>query len=179
MITSNSQLIEGIDYKLYELLEGKTIEFGYDFNKLIEYLPDEEIKIIVFNDKYDKDANYLPNGITHIYFGSDFNKPVNDLPNSMKFISFGVNFQQQINCLPDSIEGIRLTNHYDQEIKNLPKMLKTFNVCKIPRTITNKKYSDYYMTIIEIDTVIHESVPNYHTKYSELEEKYTNINFYY
>lgn len=179
MISSNSQLIKGIDYYLDEELEGKTIEFRYNFNKLIEYLPDEEITIIVFNEKYNKYVDYLPNGITHIYFGSDFNKPVNDLPNSMKFISFGVNFQQQINCLPDTIEEIRLTQHYDQEIKNLPKMLKTFNVCKIPRTITNKEYSHYYMEIIEIDTEIYESVPNYHTKYSELEEKFPNINFYY
>lgn len=177
MTSSNSQLIKGLDYDIFETLEGKEINFRENFNKRIEYLPDG-VTIIIFNDEFDNYIDYLPNGITHIYFGRDFNKPVNDLPYGLKFISFGINFQQPINCLPNSIEEIRLTQYYDQEIKNLPTMLKTFNVCKKPRY---KSFYSYYgeLEIKEIATNIDGSVSNYDTKYGELEEKYPYVNIYY
>jgi len=176
MFSFDSQLIEKVDYDLFETTDGKEICFSENFNKRIEYLPDV-ITIIVFNDKFNNYVDYLPNQTTHIYFGANFNKPIDNLPNQMKFISFGVDFQQEINCLPDSIEEIRLTQHYDKEIKNLPKMLKTLNIYKKTREIIIQEYNGQQMDEILVQT--DEPVSNYYSKYSELKEKYQNINFYY
>lgn len=179
MFTIDTQLTEGVDYDLFETIDDNEIRFKQNFNKRIEYLPNN-ITTIIFNDKFNNCVDYLPNQTTHIYFGSDFNKPIDNLPNDVKFISFGVNFQQQINCLPNSVEEIRLTQHYNQEIKILPKMLKTFNVCQTTREIINQTNNHFDRRVKKyISTFVDSPIDNYYSKYSELEEKYPNVIFYY
>ncbi len=158
-------------YEISETTEGREINFSYEFDERIEYLPDD-INIIMFNNRFNNNIDWLPNQVTHIHFGNDFDKPVDNLPNGLKFVSFGPNFSHPINCLPDSVEEIKVTQHYNsQDIKKLPKSLKIFNVCRKPKII----FDDTQDCVTSID----ESIPNYYEIYSELEEKYSNVKFYY
>lgn len=159
-------------YEIIDTLEGRGISFSADYNEIIEYLPDDKISIIEFNNDYNCCLDYLPEQIEIIYFGDKFNQPVNDLPNSLKFISFGTHFTQSINNLPDSLEEIRITQHYDPiTIKKLPANLKVFTVVDKMKRVIN--YEEDY------EEHIYKPVEGYYEKYTELEKKFPNIKFYY
>ena len=98
---------------------GIEIEFNFEFNKTIEYLP-ENVTIILLNDQY--------NQVEDIRFGSDFNHSIDNLPNGLKLVQFGAHFNQSIDNLPDSVEVIRINQFYDCKINKLPKSLKLFNI---------------------------------------------------
>jgi len=163
-------LFDGL-YEINYSTEGKEIHFFPGFNEKIEYLPDDDINIILFNDDFNNNIDLLPNGITQVFLGNKFDKPVNNLPNGIKFISFGTDFSHPINCLPDSVEQIRLTQHYNQPISKLPKGIKIFDVLQVTKRT--------YNVIKDWEEQTNIPAPNYYEIYSNLELKYPNVKFFY
>ncbi len=126
----------------------KKIEFGYDFDKRVDWLPNfvcltecrfgasfntpvaqfpPNLKKLVFGATFNQSLKgCLPKKLTHLVLGSFFNKPVEDtFPESLLCLKFGCYFNHSLKgCLPKNLLHLKLGSRFDQEIRDcLPKTL--------------------------------------------------------
>jgi hypothetical protein len=160
---------DDVKYHISKTNEGLEIYFFETFDELIDIIP-QNISIIILPNNYNKPIDNLPNQVEKIFFGNSFNQPIDNLPNSVKFLSFGANFNQSIDCLVDSVEEIRISQFYDQKINKLPKSLKIFNVVMMENIINLNNFTQ---------TIRRKPIDNYYEKYTDLENKYPNAQFFY
>uniref|UniRef100_A0A6C0CDC6 FNIP repeat-containing protein n=1 Tax=viral metagenome TaxID=1070528 RepID=A0A6C0CDC6_9ZZZZ len=85
------------------------LEFGFDFNKPIEYLP-QTITHLILGESFNQPINCIPNSVVHLKFGCEFNQFLDDLPLSIKYLELGMEYNQSImNCL--SVTHIALNGY--------------------------------------------------------------------
>lgn len=97
-------------------IEVDNIVFGYNFNHIINFLPNMLTKIH-FGNNFNQTINFLPNTLSKIYFGNNFNKLlINPLPESLIELIFGWQYNQPIsrNILSKNLKRIKFGYNFNQ-----------------------------------------------------------------
>ena len=121
----------------------KTIQFYYNFNADIFPYLHENIKCLIFGDKFNKKVDNLPAKLEIIQFGEKFNQMVDNLPTGLRIIKFASEFNQSVEMLPESLEHIHFAYKFNQAVINLPHNIKTikfgecfsYNIDNLPDSI--------------------------------------------
>ena len=136
---------------LEDIKKVKKITFGANFNKTINNIPSNIVKItfINFNQKIDN----LPSSITNLTFVKEFNQPLDFLPCSIKKLKFLYDFNQPLDYLPEGLEYLMLPIGYQHSIDKLPDSIKYLHIVdlyeqkeikKLPKSLETLIISYYY-----------------------------------
>lgn len=98
-----------------------------------------KLKVIIFDNRFNKNVDDLPNGLTCLIFGLDFNNLVDNLPEGLEYLRFGKKFNQPIDNLPRTLQYLFLGEYFDQSINNLPENLQYVN---FPQSFSQKSNID-------------------------------------
>lgn len=94
-------------------------------------------KKVQFDNQFNSEISWLPEGITDINLGMNFNKPLENLPSTVKRIKIAKyneigysSFNQPLDNLPNGLEEFKI--HFgllfNQSLDNLPPTLKKINI---------------------------------------------------
>jgi hypothetical protein len=95
----------------------------------------KKYKKVQFENKFNSEINWLPEGITDIYLGEKFNQPLDNVPSTTKKIVIKkhndvgyIDFMQSLEYLPIGLEElyIHFSKNYNLPFNNLPKLKKIF-----------------------------------------------------
>lgn len=118
------------------------IEFGNNFNSLIDNLP-QNIKKIIF------------------YSESKFNQPINNLPIGLEELSLGKNFKNSLDYLPESLKILKFNRLNNIKLDNLPigieeisfDELESLNITKLPANLKILKINKFFTSKLD-NTII-------------------------
>jgi hypothetical protein len=159
------ELIFGLNELGFVILGMNDYNYSND-NTVIELL--KQYKKVVFDNQFNSNIDWLPEGITDLHLGMHFNQPFNNLPSTIKricikknndvgytyfnqpldylppgleelLISFNKEFNYPLNNLPPGIKKLFLIGYnYKQPINNLPDSLEEINIKQFDYENTHK-----------------------------------------
>lgn len=124
------ELIFGLNEFGFVVLGMNDYNYSND-NTVIELL--KQYKKVVFDNQFNSNIDWLPEGITDLHLGMHFNQPFNNLPSTIKRISIKknndvgyTNFNQPLDYLPPGVEElvISFNKEFNHPLNNLPPGLK-------------------------------------------------------
>lgn len=124
------ELIFGLNELGFVVLGMNDYNYSND-NTVIELL--KQYKKVVFDNQFNSNIDWLPEGITDLHLGMHFNQPFNNLPSTIKRISIKknndvgyTNFNQPLDYLPPGLEElvISFNKEFNHPLNNLPPGLK-------------------------------------------------------
>jgi hypothetical protein len=130
------ELIFGVNDNNFVVL-GKN-NYNYNNNDSVIKLL-KEYKKVQFDNNFNSNIDWLPNGITDISLGMAFNQPLENLPFTTKRIKIRnynigyVYFNQPIDNLPNSLEEFTIEHgiKFNQQLDNLPTNLKYLHITSL------------------------------------------------
>jgi len=150
---------EPICRNIIEIIKGNNITeiiFGWDFNQLIDNLPNGIKNIIFCSYYYDLPIDNLPNTIELIKLSKYFDHPLDNLPDSIHTIYFGEYFNQRLDNLPISIKNLYfpITGQFNRKFINLPENLE---ILLLPRNYS-KRFDNVPNSMIKLN--VHNNYPH-------------------
>ena len=130
MNNSANEMIYGLNDLQFVVLEHNTYKYSTD-TKIISLLKD--YAKVQFDNRYNSNIDWLPEGITDLHIGTMFNKPLDNLPSTIKSIiiqkynDIGYTmFNNSLDNLPPSLECLKIyyNTKFNLPLYNLPKNLK-------------------------------------------------------
>ena len=141
---------EPICRNIVDIIKGNNITeiiFGWDFNQLIDNLPNgikniifcsyyydlpidnlpNTIELIKLSKYFDHPLDNLPEGLINLYLSNDTNYDLNNLPNTLELLRSG-NRDIKINILPQSLKELTLPRYHLYKIDCFPPNLLTLQI---------------------------------------------------
>lgn len=127
-----AQLVFGVNELGFVVLGMNDYDYCND-NTVITLL--KQYKKVIFDDNFNSNIDWLPEGIIEVHLGKNFNQLLNNLPSTVKIIIIkqinGIGytkFNQKIDNLPQDLEELYLyfNKEFNHTLTNLPIKLKKF-----------------------------------------------------
>jgi len=177
-----SELVFGINKLGFVVLGMNNYNYSND-NSVIESL--KKYKKVIFDNNFNSNIDWLPEGITDLQLGMNFNQPLYNLPSSIKRIVIRkindvgfTKFNQPIDYLPSGLEELSLhfNNEFNHPLNNLPIGLKKLLIIgyNYKQSINNLSDSIEEITIKQFDYENTYKLPA-HLKIIKISEKKNNI----
>ena len=172
-----------------DIPENQTIiKLPYDFGeKINENTFNENIKVIYFNNSYNKNINYLPLNLEELHLGMNFNSKINCLKNllNLKVLKFTNYYNKTIdfNNLPQNLELLILKFNCTI-INNNNRKLKNIKITDINENILKNLFAEnlfaenLYLYIRNFKDLDENNCKNFNNifLYSSFKENLININ---
>jgi len=167
-----------------DIPENQTIiKLPYDFGeKINENTFNENIKVIYFNNSYNKNINYLPLNLEELHLGINFNSNINCLKNllNLKVLEFPNYFYKTINFddLPQNLELLILKFNCTI-INNNNRKLKNIKITDINENILKNLFAEnLYLYIGNFKDLNENNCKNFNNifLYSSLKKNLIEIN---
>lgn len=117
--------IFNLKHNLINFINIKIIIFDDLFNRDLQLLP-ENIEELKFGKYFNREINlsYLKK-LIKLTFGNNFNKNIeNKLPENLKILDLGLKFNKSLDKLPENLKELIISDKFNQKLDFLPKYLR-------------------------------------------------------
>lgn len=170
-----SSLVYGFNDEDFVVIGSNTYNYGGNIN-IINII--KEYKKIQFDNNFNANIDWIPEGVIELRFGEMFDKSLDTLPSSVKIIIIKkyneigfTSFNKSLDNLPHGLEILELhyNNKFNQLLNNLPYGLKTLflNCTKHKCSVNNLPDSLENIYIKHINNNIYK-LPNNLKKFNRL-----------